>query len=108
MLIKKKESGACRAASYGHHLPGWQVQAVQALAGVGEIIALDQDLFCLQPVQGVAHGPGRQGGLADEVLLRQLAAMFEHFVHELCRWRQVPDLPSVAILAGVYDKNDPS
>lgn len=99
---------ACEAASYGNHLLAWRVQAVQALPGVTEIIALDKDLFCLQPVQCIAHGPGRQGGLADEILLGQLAAVFKHFVHALCRWRQVPDPSYGAILIGGYDKNDPS
>ena len=71
-------------------------------------MALDKELFFLEPVQCVPDGPGWQGGLADEILLRQLAAVFKHFIHELCRWRQVPDLSDVAILAGVYNKNDPS
>ena len=101
-------SDACGAASYSNHLPLWLVQAVETLAGVNEIMTLDEDLFFLEPVQCVPHGPGRQGGLADEILLCQLAAVFKHFVHELCRWRQVPDVSGVVILVCVYDKNDPS
>jgi len=96
------------AISYCIHHPLWLVQAVQALPGVNKIMALDEDLFILQPVQCVPDGPGRQGGLADEILLCQLAAIFKHFVHELCRWRQVPDSPDVVIFIDVCNKNDPS
>ena len=49
--------GAREAASYGNHFLLWRVQAVQALPGVSEIMALDKDLFFLQPVQCIAHGP---------------------------------------------------
>jgi hypothetical protein len=38
---------ACEAASYNNHLPLWLVQAVQALPGVDEIMALDKELFFL-------------------------------------------------------------
>ena len=71
-------------------------------------MTLNEEFFVLEPVQCVSHSPGWQGGLADEILLRQLAAMFKHFVHELCRWRQVPDLSDIAILVCIYNKNDPS
>jgi hypothetical protein len=95
-------------ASYSNHLPPGQVQAIQALAGIGKIMTLDKELFFLQPVQCIPHGPGGQGGFADEILLRQLAAVFKHFVHELCRWGQVPDSADIAILVCSYNKNDPS
>lgn len=36
-----------KLASYGNHLPLWLVQAVQALPGVDEIMALDKELFFL-------------------------------------------------------------
>ena len=101
-------TGCGGTASYGNHLLRWLVQAVQALPGVNEIVALDKKFFFPEPVQCVPHGPGRQGGLADEILLRQLAAVFKHFVHELCRWRQVPDPLDVIILVCSYNKNDPS
>jgi len=71
-------------------------------------MTLDEEIFFPEPVQRIAHRPGWQGGLADEILLRQLAALFKHFVHELCRWRQVPDFSDGAIFIGVYNKNDPS
>ena len=71
-------------------------------------MALDEELFFLEPVQRVPHGPGWQGGLAYEILLCQLAAVFEHFVHELCRWRQVPDASRFVIPVCGYDKDDPS
>ena len=38
---------AYEAASYGNHLPLWLVQAIQALPGVDEIMALDKELFFL-------------------------------------------------------------
>jgi hypothetical protein len=41
---------ACEAASYSNHLPLWLVQAIQALPGVNEIMALDKELFILEPV----------------------------------------------------------
>ena len=71
-------------------------------------MTLDEEFFVLEPVQCVSHGPGWQGGLADEVLLGQLITIFEHFEHELCRWRQMPDSSDVAILICIYNKNDPS
>jgi hypothetical protein len=96
------------AASYSNYLPLWQVQAVEALAGVNEIMTLDEEIFFLEPVQCIPHGPGWQGGLADEILLRQKAAVFQHFVYELCRGGQVPDSSDVIIHVCVYNKNDPS
>jgi len=99
---------SCEAASYSNHLPLWRIQAVEALPGVDEIKTLDKEFFFLEPVQCVPHGPWGQGGLADEFLLRQLAAVFKHFVHELSRWRQVPDSSGVVIPVCVYNKNDPS
>ena len=71
-------------------------------------MTLDEKMFLPEPVKGIAHGPGGQGSLPDEILLRQLAALFQDFVHELCRWGQVPDLSDGVIPAGVYNKNDPS
>ncbi len=71
-------------------------------------MTLDEELFILEPVQCVPHGPGWQGGLADEILLCQLATILKHFIHELCRWRQVPDSSDVIIPVCVYNKNDPS
>ena len=68
----------------------------------------DQELLILEPVDRIPDGSCRQGGLTDEILLGQLAAMFEHFIHELCRRRQVPDSSGCIILFGVYNKNDPS
>ena len=96
------------AASYSNHLPARLVQAVEALACVNKIMTLDEELFFLEPVQCVPHRPGGKGGLADEIFLCQLFPVFEHFVHELCRWRQVPDLSDNAILVCIYNKNDPS
>ena len=122
--IKKKEGAGiniplrCRVfscswvawgtASYRNHLLAGLVQAVEALACVNKIMTLDEELLILEPVQCVPHCPGWQGGLADEILLCQLAAVFKHFIHQLCRWRQVPDSPDVVIFMGVYNKNDPS
>ena len=97
-----------RAASYSNHLLPGQVQAVEALAGVNEIVTFDQKIFFPEPVQGVSHSPGWQRGLADEILLCQLAAVFKYFVYEFCRWGQVPDSSGVVILVCSYNKNDPS
>jgi hypothetical protein len=97
-----------RIASYCNHFLKGRVQAIQALAGIREIMTFDKELFILEPVQCVPHGPGWQRGLADEILLRQLAAIFEYFVHELCRGGQVPDSSDVVMFNGVYNKNDPS
>ena len=71
-------------------------------------MTLDQELLVLEPVNRVPNGSRRQGGLADEILLRELTARFQHFVHELCRWGQVPDIAFVFRYVGVYNKNDPS
>ena len=99
---------AWAVASYGNHLLLMQGESVQALPGIGEIIALDKDMLFLKPVQRIPHRPRRQRGLADEVFLGELLSALQHFVHELCRWRQVPDLIDFALLVCVYDKNDPS
>ena len=48
---------ACEDASSSNHLRTWLVKAVEALAGVDEIMALDKELFFLEPVQCVPHGP---------------------------------------------------
>ena len=96
------------AASYSNDLLAGLVQAIKALACVNKIMTLDEKLFLFEPVQCVPHRPGWQGSLADEILLCQLITVFEHFVHELCRWRQVPDLSDIAILVWIYNKNDPS
>ena len=98
-------------ASYSDHLFLWlRVQAVQALPGIDEIIMFDQELFILEPVQCISDSTGRQGGLTDEILLRQLTARFQHFIHELCRWRQVPDPCERSFIRAyvVFDKNDAS
>ena len=96
------------AASYSNHLLAGLVQAIEALACVNKIMTLDEELFVLEPVQCVPPRPGGKGGLADEILLCQRITVFEHFVHELCRWRQVPDLSDIDILVCIYNKNDPS
>jgi hypothetical protein len=99
---------ACEAVSYSNHLPLWLVQAIQALPGVNEIMALDKELFILEPVQCVPDSSRRQRSFRNDIFLRELSARFQHFVYELCRWRQVPDLFSGIIPVCVYDKNDPS
>ena len=72
-------------------------------------MALDEELLFLKPVQCVPDSPRRKGGLADEILLGELSARFQHFEYELCRWGQVPDLCDSAVIGvGVYNKNDPS
>jgi len=42
--------GAGKAASCGHTFPDGYVQAIEALACVNEIMALDKELFFLEPV----------------------------------------------------------
>ena len=56
-FIERKEGYAWRAASYGDHLGGWPVQPVEALAGVNEVMALDEELLFLEPVQCVPDSP---------------------------------------------------
>ena len=95
-------------ASHRNQLLRWLDKAIEALTGINEIMTLDEELFILEPVQCVPHGPGGQGGLADEILLCQLAARLKHFVHELCRRGQVPDVSVWIIAVCGYNKNDPS
>jgi hypothetical protein len=99
---------AWEAASYSNHLLAGLVQAIEALACVNKIMTLNEELFFPEPVECVPHRPGGKGGLADEIFLCELITVFEHFVHELCRWWQVPDLSDIAILVCIYNKNDPS
>ena len=100
---------ARKAASYSNNLFDRGVQSVQGLPCVNEIMALDKEFFVLQPVYRVPDGSRRKQGLTDEILLRELPSCFQYFVHELCRWGQVPDLSSCVFrYVGVYNKNDPS
>src|SRR5512138_42060 len=95
------------SASYRWHLPLAQIQGVETLPGIGEIMTFDEDMFFFEPPQRVAHRAGWQQGLPDQVFLGQLPPGFEDFVHEFCRWRQVPDLCSSGIFSvSGYDKND--
>ena len=77
-------SGAWVVASYGNHLLLVQGQPVEALPGIGEIMALDKDLLSPEPVQRIPHRPRRQRGLADEIFLGELVSVLQHLVHELC------------------------
>lgn len=100
---------ASGTASYGTYLGFRLIQPVKALAGVDEVMALDEKVLVLEPVQCVPDSPRRQGGFTDDILLGQLSARFQHFVYELGRWWQVPDqCYSGVISVSVYDKNDPS
>jgi hypothetical protein len=101
-------SDAGFVASYCHHLVSQGVQAIEALSCIREIVTLDKDMLFLQPAQGIPDCPRRERSLANEVLLRELAAILQNFVHKLCRWGQVPDLSWSIISVGGYNKNDPS
>ena len=65
------------------------IQPIQALPGVFEIEALLEDLLVPQPVQRIAHSPGREVSSFNNVLLCKQAAGFQHLVHQFCRRRQV-------------------
>ncbi len=70
-------------------------------------MTLNEEIFGFQPVQGIPDSPWWQESFLNQVLLCQLAVGFEYFVHELCRWWQVPDVFSL-ITGCVYNKNDHS
>jgi len=52
-----KQGYSWGAASYSTHLGSWLVQPIEALAGVNEVVALDEELLILKPVQCVPDGP---------------------------------------------------
>lgn len=57
-----------------HHLLGFWIQSIEALARILEIEALLKDMLFLQSVQGIPYGPLRKIGLGDDIFLRQKAA----------------------------------
>lgn len=90
------------------------VEPVEALAGVLEAEAFGDHLLAAQPVQRVAHGPGRQVRPPDDLLLRQQPAGLQHFVDQLGGRRKVLQPDDVALVRYSYrsdaitGKNDPS
>jgi len=67
-------------------------EPVEALARVPEAEALGNHFFLPQAVDRVANGPRGQIGSMDDLLLRQVAAVLEHFEDQLRRRREMFDL----------------
>ena len=53
VMLEKKQGYSWGAASYSNHLGSRLVQPVETLAGVNEVMALDEELLFLEPVQCV-------------------------------------------------------
>lgn len=107
-FIKKFRNMPLNIASCRHHLFLLHDQAIEALAGVNEIVAFNKDVLIPEPVQCIPDRARRQGGLADEIFLGQLLSGLQYLVHKLCRRGQVPDTFCDINSVYGYDKNDPS
>jgi len=54
-----------------HHLQGFRIQSIEALARILEIEALLKDMLLLQPAQGISHGSRRKIGFGNYIFLRE-------------------------------------
>ena len=97
------------ASCSDHLLRCFYIKAVQALPCVGKVILLEKELLRFEPANCVPDCPGWQCSFTDEILLGQLSAGLQYFIHKFCRRGQLPESGKrIVIQFCVCDKDDPS